>query len=237
MKRVLLVDAVESTGERAADPRGSVERWFGAYLNAERDVQFQVIPAGSPTLTSEAGAADGVIISGSPRDAWSDTPDVLQMLEFVQRTVSRGQPVLGVCFGHQLLARGLGADVRRNPAGWEVGARKVELTAAGMENPLFAGFDAEFEVIESHRDAVLTLPVGAKLLATNEHTRIQAFSVDERFFGVQFHPEMDGEILRHVWTERRERVRGEVDFDLDRALDSAEADASRIFHNFIKLLP
>jgi GMP synthase (glutamine-hydrolysing) len=237
MKRVLLVDAVESPAERAADPPGSVERWFGTYLNFAEEVDFQTVPASSPRLDSEAKAADGVIISGSPRDAWSDAPDVLHLVEFVQRIASRRQPVLGVCFGHQLLARGLGADVRRNPAGWEVGARKVELTPAGLESPLFAGFDAEFEVIESHRDAVLTLPPGAKLLAANAHTPIQAFSVEERFFGVQFHPEMDGEILRHVWTERREKLRGEVGFDLDQALDTADADASRIFRNFVAILP
>src|SRR4029434_641474 len=157
MKRVLLVDAVESTGERAAHPLGSVERWFGAHLNAWRDLHFQTLPASSPTLASVADAADGIIMSGSPRDAWSDAPDVQQMLKFAQRTVSRSQPVLGVCFGHQLLARGLGADVRRNPAGWEVGACKVKLTPAGLDSPLFTGFEAEFDVIESHRDAVLTL--------------------------------------------------------------------------------
>jgi GMP synthase (glutamine-hydrolysing) len=237
MKRVLLVDAVESPAERAAHPLGSVERWFGAHLNAENDVNLHVLPGSAPTLASEADAADGIIISGSPRDAWSDAPDVLQLLEFVQRTISRSQPVFGVCFGHQLLARGLGADVRRNPAGWEVGACKVKLTPAGLDNPLFTGFDVEFDVIESHRDAVLTLPPGAKLLASNAHTPIQAYSVDDRFFGVQFHPEMNGEILRYVWAERRKKLRGEVSFDLDQALDMAEADASRIFRNFVATLP
>jgi GMP synthase (glutamine-hydrolysing) len=237
MKRVLLVDAVESPAERSAHALGSVERWFGRYFKAERGVSFQVLPASSPDLASAADAADGVIISGSPRDAWSDTPDVLAMMRFAQQRASCTQPILGVCFGHQLLARALGAEVRRNPAGWEVGARTVELTPAGMNSPLFAGFDAEFVVMESHRDAVLTLPSGAELLVANAHTPIQAFGVEERLFGVQFHPEMSGDILRYVWTERRDMLRGEVSFDLDEALNSAEADASRIFQNFIAILP
>jgi GMP synthase (glutamine-hydrolysing) len=159
------------------------------------------------------------------------------MLKFVQTIIARRQPVLGVCFGHQLLGRGLGGEVRQHPAGWEVGTCKVKLTDAGLESPLFAGFDPEFDVIESHRDAVFTLPAGARLLATNAHTPIQAFSVEDRFFGVQFHPEMNGEILRHVWTERRVKLRGQVGFDLDQALDSANADAPRLFHNFIAALP
>jgi GMP synthase (glutamine-hydrolysing) len=100
---------------------------------------------------------------------------------------------------------------------------------------LFAGFDSKFGAIQSHRDAVLVLPPSATVLATNAHTPIQAFSVDERVFGVQFHPEMDGELLRHRWAERREKLRGQTGFDLDQALDSAEADASRVIRNFVTM--
>jgi GMP synthase (glutamine-hydrolysing) len=236
MKRVLLVDAVESPADSPNDRRRPVEQWFGAHL-AKDHISLQVIPSSSPALNTIAAEADGMIISGSPRDAWADSPDILQLLDFVRRTISRGQTTLGVCFGHQLLGRALGAEVSQNPAGWEVGARNVKLTSDGLASALFAGFDPEFDAIESHRDAVLTLPKAGILLASNTHTPIQAFSVDERFFGVQFHPEMNGEILRSVWTERREKLRGHVGFDLDHALDSAEADASRIFHNFVTMLP
>ncbi len=134
------------------------------------------------------------------------------------------------------ISRATGGDVGRNPAGWEVGAIPVELTAEGRQSPLFAGFDPEFAAIQSHRDAVFTLPAVAKILATNARAPIQAFSADDRIFGVQFHPEMDGEILRHRWSERREKLRGQVGFDLDRALDTAEADASRVLQNFVAML-
>ena len=236
MKRVLFVDAVEPPAEFPVDPSGSVEQWFGRHLKRERDLQVQTLRISSPQLAAESGTADGIIISGSPRDAWADTSDVLEMLVFARRILSGRQPVLGVCFGHQLLGRALGGSVGRNPAGWEVGSRTVGLTAAGLKSPLFDGFHYEFAVIQGHRDAVLALPPRAKILATNGHTPIQAFSLDERIFGVQFHPEMDGDILRRLWTERRERLRGEVSFDLDEALDSAEADASCVFHNFAAML-
>jgi GMP synthase (glutamine-hydrolysing) len=236
MKRVLLVDAVEAPADLSAGPLGSVEQWFGRCLVSERNLEIQTLPASSPKLAAAAERADGVIISGSLRDAWTDEPDVLQLLAFAQQIVSRRQPMLGVCFGHQLLGRALGGDVRRNPVGWEVGSTTVELTAAGSESPLFAGFDSQFSAIQSHRDAVLSLPANATLLATNAHTPIQAFSVGDRVFGVQFHPEMDGAILRHRWTERREKLRGQTAFDLDLALDSAEADASRIMPNFVAIL-
>jgi GMP synthase (glutamine-hydrolysing) len=201
-------------------------------------LELETLPASSLRLASAAESADGLIISGSPRDAWADTPEVLDMLAFVQRILSGRQAVLGVCFGHQLLGRALGGDVRRNPAGWEVGSPVVELTEAGLESPLFAGFNSHFAAIQSHRDAVLALPSPARILATSARSPIQAFSSGDRAFGVQFHPEMDAGILRELWTERREKLRGETDFDLDEALDSADPDASAssIFDNFARML-
>ncbi len=236
MKRVLLVDAVEAPAAVAAHPLGSVEQWFGRHLRNDRDLELQTLPASSTDLPDAATAADGIVISGSARDAWTDDPEILSLLDFTQNVISRCQPVLGVCFGHQLLGRALGGDVGRNPAGWEVGATTVELTAEGQKDPLFAGFDKQFAAIQSHRDAVFALPPAVKVLATNARAPIQAFGADDRIFGVQFHPEMDGEILRHRWKERREKLRGQVGFDLDQALDTAEADASRVLTNFVAML-
>ncbi len=236
MKRILLVDAVEAPGAVAAHPLGSVEQWFGRHLGKVSGLEVQTVGASSADLARAAAGADGIIISGSSRDAWNDDPGILRLLDFAREVTSRRQPVLGVCFGHQLLGRALGGDVGRNPAGWEVGATPVELTAEGRRSPLFAGFESEFAAIQSHRDAVFALPAVAKILATNAHSQIQAFSADERIFGVQFHPEMDGAILRHRWAERREKLRAQVGFDLDRALDTAEADASRVLQNFIAIL-
>ena len=236
MKRVLLVDAVEAPAERALGPTGSVEDWFGKHLNQLPGIEVETIHASSPKVAAVAEDSAGVIISGSPRDAWADTPDVLDLLALVERLLAGRCKILGVCFGHQLLGRALGGDVRRNPAGWEVGSVTLELTPAGLESPLFTGFASHFTAIQSHRDAVLSLPSSAKLLAQDAHTPIQAFSFEERAFGVQFHPEMDGEILRQVWAERRERLRPQVEFDLDHALDSADADASRVIQNFVAML-
>lgn len=236
MKNVLLVDVVEAPAEFAAHPLGSVEKWFGQHLSNLPGVELLTLPASSPELSAAAKAVDAIIISGSPRDAWVDSPDIQQLIKFVQEAAARLQPILGVCFGHQLVGRALGGEVRQNPAGWEVGAPSVQLTTEGVKSPLFAGFSAEFPVIQSHRDAVLTLPPGATLLATNASTPVQAFSLEGRIFGVQFHPEMDGTILRHLWEKRRDKVRGQVGFDLDQVLDTADADSSRVLHNFIRTI-
>jgi len=238
MKRLLLIDAVEFPPEKAAHPLSDVGNWFGRYCTTLPDVDFHSIPASHPDLETQAAKADGVILSGSPRDAWSDEPAILRLVGLLRVAVNSGQPVFGVCFGHQLLARAFGGKVERNPAGWEIGLSDVTLTTAGHQCGLFAGLPSPLRVIESHQDAVLTLPPDATLLGSTAHSSIQAFALGDRTFGVQFHPEMNGDILRHLWSGRRDRVRPLVPFDLDAALDSVgeTPDAARLFANFTALI-
>lgn len=237
-KKLLVIDIVEFPAEKARHPLGNVGRWFERHLEVLHGITFETLRASTDSLSAAAETADGIIFSGSPRDAWAEDPLNDRLMSVARESARHGKPLLGVCFGHQLLARAFGGDVQRHPVGWEVGEITVQLTAAALNSPLFAGMPEELRVIESHRDAVLILPPGAQLLAGNEHTPIQAFSVEERVFGVQFHPEMTGDLLRHLWSDRRERVRGEVDFSLDERLDSAgrTPEAERIFENFASIV-
>jgi GMP synthase (glutamine-hydrolysing) len=111
-------------------------------------------------------------------------------------------PVLGVCFGHQLLARALGALVERNPKGPEVGTREIALTEEGRRDPLFSGLPAALLVQENHEDHVPAPPAGATVLARNDHTPVQAFALGG-IRSVQFHPEFDAARNRLVCTECR----------------------------------
>jgi GMP synthase (glutamine-hydrolysing) len=110
--------------------------------------------------------------------------------DFLLDAAGQGRVVLGVCFGHQLLAWRHGAKIAKNPKGRELGTVFVELTDAGRRSPLFAGFPERFEVQATHDDVVVE-SAGLEVLSTNAACGVQAFSVGPRAFGVQFHPEMD----------------------------------------------
>ncbi|MBX7116519.1 MAG: type 1 glutamine amidotransferase [Myxococcaceae bacterium] len=186
-------------------------------------------------LGEAAAAADALILSGSPRDAWSDEPDLVRYVSQVRHWVENGKALFGVCFGHQVMARAMGGHVAKNPMGWEVGNTTVELTVKGGDSLLFASQPQPMPVLQSHQDAVVSVPAGATLLATNSHTYVQALSYGPHQYGVQFHPELTPDILRSVWAQRREVWRHKVVFDLDKRLDNMNPTpvAPHLFAQFL----
>jgi len=145
---------------------------------------------------------------------------MLRLGDDLLRIGARGVPVLGVCFGHQLLARAAGGDVVLNPRGREIGTVRVQLTEAGRRDPLFAwvgaadvpqpeGGGTQFYVQATHVDAVDPLPPGAVILASNENSTAQAYRLSETVAAVQFHPELWAEAMRDLITSRRDKLQAE----------------------------
>ena len=234
-KRILLVDAVAWAPIYPADsPRRKVGSWFARWLKDIPGLEMKTTSTEADLLKLVEEEADGVILSGSPRDAWSDDPVNERLCALVHRCADLGKPFLGVCYGHQILGRALGATVARHPQGWELGNTPVELTEAGLRSPLFAGLPAKFDVLSSHADAVLDLPEGCEHTVHGQFTQIQGFDWKGVLFGVQFHPETDPDTLRFLWSVRRDAWRGRVPFDLDGRLDEMRPapHAAQILKNF-----
>ncbi|MGZ6141813.1 MAG: glutamine amidotransferase-related protein [Myxococcales bacterium] len=149
----------------------------------------------------------GVVVTGSPLSVTERAPWMLELGEDLLRIGARGTPVLGVCFGHQLLARAAGGEVVVNPRGREIGTVSVRLTEAGRRDPLFAWASGdEIEVQATHLDAVDPLPPDAALLASNENCAAQAFRLSQAIACVQFHPELWAEAMRDLILSRREKL-------------------------------
>lgn len=238
MKRVLVVDAVEYPAEESARKRGGPPAWFRRALEGIPDISVTSMGASSPQLENAAAQVDAILLSGSPQDAWSDEPSSMTYLKTVRGWLETGRPMFGVCHGHQVMGRAAGADVARSPSGWELGNTQIFLTDEGRLSPIFSGPELPLSFLESHQDAVLTVPRNATLLGGNAHTPVQALSYGPTQFSVQFHPEFTPEILRLLWEERRVILRGTLAFDIDAALDAcpATAHAPTLFANFLNLL-
>ena len=153
---------------------------------------------------------DGIVVTGSPLSVTERAPWMDELGQALFEQGRRGTPVLGVCFGHQLLCRAAGGEVVKNPRGREIGTVEVELTEAGRRDPLFAWAAAPRVAVQAtHLDAVDPLPRSATVLAGNENTPAQAVRFSEAVAAVQFHPELDPATLRALVEARREKLRAE----------------------------
>ncbi|KAJ5384296.1 hypothetical protein N7517_002207 [Penicillium concentricum] len=135
---------------------------------------------------------DAVLLTGSKHDAWADDQWIRDLTSNIRETVlTNKKPVVGICFGHQILARALGAQVGRNEAGWEVSVEKLALTEAGKK--LF-GKDT-LSIQQMHRDIVFDAPGGYTNLATSPKCEVQGLYLPKRVLSVQGHPEYNEGIM------------------------------------------
>ncbi|MHC4549712.1 MAG: type 1 glutamine amidotransferase [Planctomycetota bacterium] len=154
----------------AAEGAGLYERCL-----ADRGIAFEVFHAYRGGPFPPAKGYDAVVVGGTPVAAYHVHRHPFLRAEwlFVEEVVQAGTPCLGICFGGQLLARLLRARVYAH-ALQEIGGGEIELTRAGREDPLFAGFPERFPVFSWHHDT-FDIPDGATHLGASAACRNQAF--------------------------------------------------------------
>jgi GMP synthase (glutamine-hydrolysing) len=141
----------------------------------------------------ETHGADGLIFLGGSMSANDPLPYLEQEIRIMQEAGARRQPMLGICLGAQMLAKALGAEVRRSPLP-EIGWFDVELTEAGATDPILAAMNRTETLLQWHRDA-FDLPRGGGWLARSERCPNQAFRIEPNIYGFQFHLEATPEII------------------------------------------
>lgn len=193
-RRFLIVQTGSTFPELRAR-RGDFPDWFRVGLGlASAAVDVVRADAGEPLPTRDAHA--GVIVTGSPamvseRARWSE-----DTAAWLRDRIDAGTPVLGVCYGHQLMAHALGGRVDYHPSGREIGTVAIERLPQAMDDVLLAAAPEQFPAHASHQQSVLELPRGAVTLARSAHDPHHAVRYAPNAWGLQFHPEFSVEIMR-----------------------------------------
>jgi GMP synthase (glutamine-hydrolysing) len=167
----------------------------------------------------------GAVITGSSSMVTDRAPWSERTAEWLREAVQVELPVLGICFGHQLLAHALGGVVDYNPLGRHIGTVDVALCDEARGDALFGAFRESLHLPVSHRQAVVKLPQGAVLLASAALDPNHAFRVGQCAWGVQCHPEFDANIVRgYIEARRDDMLRERIDASSlwDSAIDSAD---------------
>jgi GMP synthase-like glutamine amidotransferase len=154
-----------------------------ARLLAGHGFTFQTWRVVDMQFPKDVHDADGWLLTGSRHGAYEDHPFIPPLEDFIRRAYAAAVPMVGVCFGHQIIAQALGGKVERYSDGWAVGATEYE-------------FGTEKLTLNTwHRDQVTVVPPDAQVVASNDFCANAALVYNDRAFTVQAHPEFRPEFI------------------------------------------
>lgn len=199
MPGILHIVKVGSTYPGVAARFGDFETWIADGLGLAT-VKARVVNAEAGAQLPPAAQCAGIVVTGSHSMITDDALWSLRVEGWIPSILRAGIPFLGICYGHQLLAKAAGGEAGYHSAGTEFGTVPIELLPASANDPLFGPLPPTFPVHTTHSQSILRLPPGAVRLAANAHEPNHAFRLGNAW-GVQFHPEYTADIMRTYITE------------------------------------
>lgn len=196
-KPVLIIQPATSYDDlpKLCEIREDEVTWFREKASLPKELTISVKVYEDEPLP-EPEEVQAAIITGAI-DMVTDGYDWIEKTaEWTRKAIKVNTPVLGVCFGHQLLAHALGGKVGNNPRGAKFGNVSLDILE---KDPLFDVLPKKTEMQVFHFQSVLKLPDDAKILASSAHDPYQAVRYADCAWGVQFHPEFDSEIMSYSY--------------------------------------
>lgn len=155
----------------------------------------------------QAGDCDAYLITGSKAGVYDPLPWIPHLQQWITRAFNDGEKIIGVCFGHQIIAHTLGGFAGKSPKGWGVGLHTTQLQA--LPNWL-NDTESSLELIYSHQDQVERLPDGATLLASSDFCNNASFCMGQQVLTFQGHPEFTVEYTRRLLGRRATAIGTEL---------------------------
>jgi len=196
---ILKTDAVKP--DLAAEFGEYPDMFANVLLAVEPDlilVTYEVVDGEYPADLDEV---DAYIITGSKLSVYDDVPWVKQLKGFVVQLHEAKKKLIGICFGHQMVAEALGGKTLPADSGWCVGVHAIEPTEDAARYGLSS---STIRLRSNHRDQVATLPTGGKLLASTKACPIASIGLDDHILTFQGHPEFSEGYARALLNMRRD---------------------------------
>ena len=169
--------------------------FFNLFRPINPELSFDIYRVMDGELPEDFESETLYLIPGSNNAAYDELPWILDLQEWIRKAASQKVPLVGICFGHQLIAQALGGRVERFTGGWGVGIRESQI----LDEELRTYFpDGRLHLICNHHDQVMQLPEGATPLATSDFCRYDGFRIGHHILTFQGHPEFTVDYERHL---------------------------------------
>jgi GMP synthase-like glutamine amidotransferase len=160
----------------------SSDQFFKDHVLFKRFAVFEGIFPGSPR------SCDAWVVTGSPHGVYEQLPWMIELQNLLRVCINSGVPVIGICFGHQILAAAMGGSVIKAPQGWGLGVQTYKWADVGVLEG--AGLPlSEVKLLAMHQDQVVSLPPTAKVVLKNDHCPFACLQYGHAALSFQFHPE------------------------------------------------
>ena len=181
---------------------GDYPRMFMDLFDAagqDMGLAYQIIDAQASDYPP-ADRCHSYVITGSRHSVYDDLPWIAELAAFAESALDAGRPVVGICFGHQLMAHFFGGRAAK-ASGWAVGVHASELL---VDEPWLSPHADGFNLLSSHKDQVTELPPGARLIATNDFCPLAGFTHGDLVLTFQGHPEFRKGYSKDLMNMRRD---------------------------------
>lgn len=193
MKKLYIIKA-GTTFENVLNTLGDFDKWVMDTISNEK-LDICVIDIQNGQKLPPIDSCLGVIVTGAHAMVTDELPWSVEIENWIPKLLEKNIPYLGICYGHQLLAKTMNGISGYHPQGIEIGTTDITLNQNIKSDKIFYDLPSNFKVHTIHSQTVLTLPKNATLLASNIHDKHHAFRIGEYAWGVQFHPEYSCEIM------------------------------------------
>lgn len=206
------------TGQSPDALRGTMGDYpsFFERLLAGRGLTFRTWHVEAMEFPQSVHDCDGWLITGSRHGAYEDHPFIPKLEDFIRAAYKERVPLVGICFGHQIIAQALGGKVERFGGGWAVGPQDYD----------FGG--EKITMNAWHRDQVMRRPEGAEVAACNDFCENAALVYGDRAFTVQAHPEFEDAFIEGLLTHRGKGLVPDEIMEAARARLGRDNDAARV---------
>lgn len=171
--------------------------FFDLFKSIGVEATYRIYQTWQGELPSTVNPDELYLVPGSLDSAYDDKPWIVSLLHWIEKAYCRGAKMMGVCFGHQVIARALGGEVRKYDGGFGAGVRQSRVIDDEMKR-FFP--DERMRLLYSHHDQVMALPDGATRCATSDFCLNESYRIGRQVVTFQGHPEFTVAYSRHLLT-------------------------------------
>ncbi len=196
------------------------------------ELEFIVYDVQHGQYPADIDEVDAYLMTGSKSSVYEDEPWIARLMEFVRELHARRKKLVGICFGHQLVAHALGGRTEKSPKGWGVG---LHTHTFNTQPHWHDGEHEDLDILVSHQDQVVQVADGANVLAGSEFCENAVTQLGDHILTFQGHPEFIPEYASAIMNVRREVI-GENAYDTGMGSLSGNHQGERVarwIHAFI----